>query len=41
MVKIYVKKIRNGEINPATHMPWCIEDVPERWREQVRQALDE
>ena len=31
MVNIYVRKIRAGEMT--------IEDVPERWREKVREAL--
>ena len=33
MVKIYVRKIRAGEMT--------IDEVPERWREAVRKALDE
>ena len=33
MVKIYVRKIRAGEMT--------IDDVPERWREAVRKALEE
>ncbi len=33
MVKIYVKRIRKGLMT--------IEDVPERWREAVRAALEE
>lgn len=32
MVKIYVRKILAGEMT--------IEDVPARWREQVREALE-
>ena len=32
MVKIYVKKILAGKMT--------IEDVPERWREEVREALE-
>ena len=32
MVKIYVRKIRAGEMT--------IDDVPTRWREAVREALD-
>ena len=32
MVKIYVRKIRAGEMT--------IDDVPSRWREAVREALD-
>jgi len=33
MVKIYVKMIKNGEMT--------LEEVPTRWREQVREALEE
>ena len=33
MCKIYVRKIRAGEMT--------IDDVPERWREAVRKALEE
>lgn len=32
MVKIYVRKIRAGEMT--------LDDVPLRWREAVREALD-
>ena len=40
MVKIYIKKIISGAINQETGLPWTIEDVPERWREEVREALE-
>jgi len=33
MVKLYVKKIRAGEMT--------LEEVPARWREAVREALEE
>ena len=33
MVKIYVRRIRAGEMT--------LEEVPVRWREAVREALDE
>ena len=33
MVKIYVRKILAGEM--------ALEDVPVRWREAVREALDQ
>ena len=33
MVNIYVRKIRAGELT--------IDDVPVRWREKVREALNE
>lgn len=32
MVKIYVRKILEGKMT--------IDDVPERWREEVREALE-
>ena len=32
MVKIYVRKIRNGEMT--------LEEVPLRWREEVRRLLE-
>lgn len=40
MVKIYVKKIVNKEINLVTGKPWTIEDVPAYWQKQVREALE-
>lgn len=40
MVKLYVKKITEGAINPATGAPWTIDDVPEKWMEEVREALE-
>lgn len=33
MVKIYVRKIRDGEMN--------LKDVPPLWRKEVEQALNE
>lgn len=33
MVKLYVKKIRAGQMT--------LEEVPERWRDAVREALEE
>ena len=33
MVKIYVRKIKAGQMT--------LEDVPERWREAVREALEQ
>ena len=35
MVKIYVRWIKDSTKN------FTIDDVPKRWREQVRQALEE
>lgn len=40
MVKLYIKKIVNGDINPSTGQPWTIDDVPERWRAEVREQLE-
>lgn len=40
MVKIYVKLILGGKVNPATNEPWEIDDVPERWREEVRKEIE-
>ena len=33
MVKVYVRRIKSGKMT--------IDDVPERWREAVRQAMEE
>lgn len=41
MAKIYYRKITNKETNPATDKEWTIDDVPERWREEVQALLDE
>ncbi len=40
MVKLYVKKIKSGAINPETGEAWTIDDVPVRWREAVREELE-
>lgn len=40
MVKLYVKKIVEGAINLTTGEAWTINDVPERWRESVREELE-
>lgn len=40
MVKFYLNKIKNQEINPNTQEIWKIEDVPSLWRERVRKELD-
>ena len=39
MVKLYVKKILSGTVNPETGAAWKIEDVPVKWREQVREMI--
>jgi len=40
MTKIYYRKIIAGDINPATGEAWKIDDVPERWRDEVQALLD-
>lgn len=40
MVNLYIKKITEKAINPSTGEIWKIEDVPIRWRELVREALE-
>lgn len=40
MAKIYYRKIVNHEINTATGEEWKIEDVPVRWREEVREMIE-
>lgn len=40
MVELYVNKIVNGDTNLKTGDAWKIEDVPERWRDAVREALE-
>jgi hypothetical protein len=41
MAKIYLRKIRGEEVNPATGEVWKLEDVPVRWRSEVESLLDE
>ena len=41
MAKIYAAQIRERAINPATGLAWRIEDVPARWREAVKELLEE
>jgi hypothetical protein len=41
MAKIYLRKIKGEEINPATGEVWKLEDVPLRWRSEVESLLDE
>ena len=40
MAKIYYRKIVEGDINVATGEVWTLDDVPERWREEVWNLLD-
>lgn len=39
MVKYYVSKIQNGEINPKTGEVWRLENVPKLWRKKVETEL--
>ena len=41
MAKIYLRKIKGEEINPATGEVWKLEDVPLRWRAEVESLLEE
>lgn len=40
IVGLYVRKITEHQINPATGAAWTIEDVPIKWRDEVREALE-
>ena len=40
MAKIYYNRIVNHKINPATGKEWTIDDVPERWQEEVKEMLE-
>ena len=40
MAKIYCRKIMAGDINPATGEAWKINDVPDRWRDEVQALLE-
>lgn len=39
MVKFYVAKIEDEEINVNTGVPWKVEDVPKHWRSRVEAEL--
>ena len=41
MLKLYLNKIMNGEINTQTQEVWGVKDVPLLWRAQVQEALNE
>ena len=41
MAKIYLRKIRGEEVNPATGEVWKLEDVPLLWRHKVILLLQE
>jgi hypothetical protein len=40
MAKIYVRKIKNMEVNPATGAAWELADVPAKWRDAVAAMLE-
>ena len=40
LVNIYIKKITGHEINKDTGLPWTVEDVPAKWRDEVKEALE-
>ena len=40
MAKLFLTKIKSGEINPATGDVWKIEDVPMLWRVEVEELLN-
>ena len=40
MVKFYVNKIKNQEINSVTRQVWKLKDVPILWREKVEKELN-
>ncbi len=40
MAKIYYRKIKDADINHKTGEVWTIDDVPERWKEEVQALLD-
>ena len=40
MVKLYLQKINNQEINALTGEAWKLEDVPMLWRAEVEGMLD-
>lgn len=39
MVKFYLTKIQNNEINDNTGAVWNVEDVPKLWKLKVKNAL--
>ena len=41
MAKLFINKIKSGEINLATGESWKLEDVPMLWRDEVGRVLDE
>lgn len=41
MARVFADLIRGKKINPKTGEVWRLEDVPERYREEVRRILEE
>ena len=41
MAKLFLAKIKRGEINPTTGEVWKIEDVPMLWQQEVQTLLDQ
>ena len=40
MAKLFLTKIKSGEINPATGEAWKLQDVPMFWRAKVEELLN-
>ena len=40
MAKLYLKKIKNGELNIVTGEAWELKDVPMLWRYEVEALLE-
>lgn len=40
MVKFYLNKIKNKEINSITGEVWKIEDVPTLWKKRVKKEMN-
>lgn len=40
MAKLFLNKIKSGEINPLTSEVWKLEDVPMLWRSEVEALLE-
>ena len=41
MAKLFLNKIKSGEINSATGDAWKLEDVPMLWRAEVEAMLEQ
>jgi len=39
MAKLFINKIKSGEINLATGESWKLEDVPMLWRDEVEAIM--